>query len=112
MSTTIIERIKKEIESLDTTAVPEAVGVVQSVGDGIAEIEGLAKAQMMEMVVFDVAGTTLRDDGDVVASRMAEALDMSPEALAAQTTDNFDRLFAKAAAWPGTDASGNGGVAA
>ncbi len=28
----------------------------------------------MEMVVFDVAGTTLRDDGDVVASRMAEAL--------------------------------------
>ncbi|MCR9088257.1 MAG: TatD family hydrolase [Rhodobacteraceae bacterium] len=46
------------------------------------------------------------------SARVAEALEMSPEALAAQTTDNFDRLFAKAAAWPGTDASGNGGVAA
>ncbi|MEO1277403.1 MAG: HAD family hydrolase [Planctomycetota bacterium] len=28
----------------------------------------------MDLVVFDVAGTTLRDDGDVVARRMAEAL--------------------------------------
>ncbi len=55
MSTAIIERIKKEIESLDTTAKPEEVGVVVSVGDGIAEIEGLTKAQMMEMVSFDTS---------------------------------------------------------
>tara|TARA_B100000745_G_scaffold261530_3_gene185415 strand:+ start:5527 stop:7101 length:1575 start_codon:yes stop_codon:yes gene_type:complete len=53
MSTAIIDRIKKEIENLDTTAAPEEVGVVSTVGDGIAEIEGLSKAQMMEMVVFD-----------------------------------------------------------
>ncbi len=53
MSTAIIERIKKEIENLDTSTQPEEIGVVTSVGDGIAEIEGLTKAQMMEMVIFD-----------------------------------------------------------
>ncbi len=53
MSTTIIDTIKKEIENLDIAATPEQVGVVTAVGDGIAEIEGLAKAQMMEMVIFD-----------------------------------------------------------
>lgn len=53
MSTTIIDRIKKEIESLDVASVPEEVGVVTSVGDGIAEIDGLKNAQMMEMVIFD-----------------------------------------------------------
>ncbi|MFT5036656.1 MAG: F-type H+-transporting ATPase subunit alpha [Candidatus Azotimanducaceae bacterium] len=53
MTTPIIDRIKKEIQNLDTKASPEEIGVVTTVGDGIAEIEGLQKAQMMEMVVFD-----------------------------------------------------------
>ncbi len=53
MSTTIIDKIKKELETLETTSKPEEVGVVISVGDGIAEIEGLTKAEMMEMVTFD-----------------------------------------------------------
>ena len=55
MSSPIIDRIKKEIEALDTsseTAIAE-VGTVVGVGDGIAEITGLAGAEMMEMVVFD-----------------------------------------------------------
>lgn len=53
MSTTIIDKIKKEIENLHTNSLPEEIGVVTNVGDGIAEIEGLKTAQMMEMVVFD-----------------------------------------------------------
>jgi len=53
MSTTIIERIKKEIENIDLTAGTEEVGIVRSVSDGIAEIEGLKDAEMMEMVIFD-----------------------------------------------------------
>lgn len=62
MSTVIIDRIKKEIEQLDTTAQPQEVGVVVSVGDGIAEIEGLRDAQMMEMVVFsDSDGVSLEE---------------------------------------------------
>lgn len=55
MSSIIIEKIKKEIEQLDTTAVAESVGVVRAIGDGIADIEGLRDAEMMEMVVFSEA---------------------------------------------------------
>ncbi len=70
MSTPIIDRIKKEIEALDVTTKPEEVGVVISVGDGIAEIEGLLKAQMMEMVIFETSsgkslGDTLKQDGSL-----------------------------------------------
>lgn len=58
MSTTIINRIKEEIAALDTVAIPEEVGTVIAVGDGVAEVEGLSKVQMMEMVTFDVTGGT------------------------------------------------------
>lgn len=53
MSTEIIDRIKKEIENLDIAPQPQEVGVVLTVGDGIAEIDGLIEAQMLEMVIFD-----------------------------------------------------------
>jgi F-type H+/Na+-transporting ATPase subunit alpha len=52
MSTAIIERIKKEIETLDSTVATTEFGVVANVGDGVAGIDGLRSAQMMEMVVF------------------------------------------------------------
>ena len=52
MSTTIIERIKQEIANLDTSAVVQEAGSVLAVGDGVAEIDGLTNAQLMEMVVF------------------------------------------------------------
>lgn len=60
MSTVIIDKIKKEIAALATEALPEEIGVVTAVGDGIAEIDGLPKAEMMEMVVFETeAGKSL-----------------------------------------------------
>jgi F-type H+-transporting ATPase subunit alpha len=52
MSEAIIERIKKEIESLALTPLSSEKGRVLSVGDGIVEIDGLASARAMEMVVF------------------------------------------------------------
>jgi F-type H+-transporting ATPase subunit alpha len=52
MNTTIIDRIKKEIQDLDSNSQPQEVGAVTTVGDGVAEIDGLVHAQMMEMVVF------------------------------------------------------------
>ncbi len=60
MSTEIIERIKKEIASLDSVVTTTEIGVVTNVGDGIATIDGLRSAQMMEMVVFSPdAGASL-----------------------------------------------------
>ncbi|MAZ30285.1 F0F1 ATP synthase subunit alpha [bacterium] len=64
MSVTIVERIKQEIEGLESTALTSEIGVVTSVGDGIAELDGLIGAQMMEMVVF------LTDDGQTLEAAL------------------------------------------
>ncbi|MEK7613948.1 MAG: F0F1 ATP synthase subunit alpha [Patescibacteria group bacterium] len=62
MDKTILERLKKEIETLQPKAEREEVGVVRKVGDGIVEIEGLFGAQMAEMIVFDESSvSTVKD---------------------------------------------------
>lgn len=62
MSTTIVEKLKKEIASLESEAMKEEIGIVTAVGDGIAEIDGLKGAKMMEMVSFETAdGKSLKD---------------------------------------------------
>ena len=52
MSEAIIERIKKEIDSLSLAPLSLEKGRVIAVGDGIAEIDGLKNARAMEMVLF------------------------------------------------------------
>lgn len=49
----IIEKLKEEIENLDTSAVTEETGIVTAVGDGVASIAGLRDVKMMEMVIFE-----------------------------------------------------------
>ena len=49
----IVEKIKKQLEQSEPQPIEEEIGTVISVGDGVAVIEGLAKAGMMEMVQFD-----------------------------------------------------------
>lgn len=62
MTTTIVEKLRKHIESFETTVTPEGIGTVVAVGDGVAEIDGLPHALMAEMLEFDVAsGTSLED---------------------------------------------------
>jgi len=53
MDLSIIDRLKKEVETLGNDAVAKDLGIVRTVGDGIVEIEGLRKASMAEMIVFD-----------------------------------------------------------
>ncbi len=66
MSTVLIDKIKQEIADIDAAGITQEVGIVTTVGDGIAEIDGLKTAQMMEMVVFDDgAGKSLEE---VIAS--------------------------------------------
>jgi F0F1-type ATP synthase alpha subunit len=54
MDNAIINKLKKEIENFSHTPVVETSGVVTRAADGIAEIEGLGKAVMSEMVRFEV----------------------------------------------------------
>ena len=49
----IIERIEKEIAAWAPEVGAEETGIVRATGDGIAEIDGLSKAAMSEMVLFD-----------------------------------------------------------
>ncbi len=57
VSSTIIEKIQKEIEGLRDDVQSQDVGRVMAVGDGVAEIDGLKEAKMMEMVLFDDSGS-------------------------------------------------------
>ncbi len=66
MSKEIIERIKKEIASLKSAAVTTEIGIVSTVGDGVAAIDGLRSAQMMEMVLFS------SDDGASLESLLSQ----------------------------------------
>ena len=49
----IIKRIEDEIAAFKPTQGTEEVGIVRETGDGIAQIDGLDKAIMSEMVLFD-----------------------------------------------------------
>lgn len=49
----IIDRLKKEIDSFGSSNEVQESGVVRKVGDGIVEIEGLGNAAMAEMIRFD-----------------------------------------------------------
>ena len=49
----IIERIEKEIAAWTPQEGAEEVGIVRAAGDGIAEVDGLSKAVLSEMVLFD-----------------------------------------------------------
>jgi F-type H+-transporting ATPase subunit alpha len=49
----IIKRIEQEIAGLTPNTKEEETGVVRMTGDGIAEIDGLERAVMSEMILFD-----------------------------------------------------------
>jgi F-type H+/Na+-transporting ATPase subunit alpha len=62
MTTTIVDKLRKQIESFEPTVETEGVGTVVTVGDGVAEIEGLPDALMAEMIEFDTASdASLKD---------------------------------------------------
>lgn len=70
MTTTIVEQLRKQLETFDTGVMPEDVGTVIAVGDGVAEIEGLPRTLMAEMLEFDVSSgaplkEAIRGDGRV-----------------------------------------------
>jgi F-type H+-transporting ATPase subunit alpha len=53
MDNAIVEKVLKEIESFAPTHESQHVGRVVSVGDGVVAIDGLSKAVMSEIVIFE-----------------------------------------------------------
>ncbi len=49
----IIKRIEQEIAALEPSATVDEIGTVRTVGDAVAEIDGLENAMLNEMVLFD-----------------------------------------------------------
>jgi F-type H+/Na+-transporting ATPase subunit alpha len=79
-----IEQFKKEIEGFEPTKRPEGTGVVMSVGDGVAEIEGLRGATMSEMVRFDTAhGKELKEAVDGSGDVYGVILNLEEESVRA-----------------------------
>jgi F-type H+/Na+-transporting ATPase subunit alpha len=79
---TIIERIKKELESITPEASVEEVGTVVAVGDGVAEIEGIVNARMMEMILFDdTEGASLKESMEKNDALFGLVLNLEEEAV-------------------------------
>src|SRR6516165_4303530 len=49
---TLLQEIEAEIAGLKTATTKENVGTVREIGDGVAKIEGLARAKLNEMLDF------------------------------------------------------------
>ena len=62
MDSAIVGKILKEIEHYVPSLAQEHVGRVTSVGDGVVAIDGLSKAVMSEILIFEeIAGKSLKD---------------------------------------------------
>ncbi len=62
MDSSLIEKIRKEIENFAPTPGSDEVGTVIFVGDGVVEVDGLDSAVLGEMLEFDLSGeSSLRD---------------------------------------------------
>lgn len=94
MSTEIIERIKKEIASLDSAVETTEIGVVTNVGDGVAVIEGLRSAQMTEMVVFSASeGASLAVLLDSADTLYGLVLNLEEDSVKVVILGNADKVF-------------------
>ncbi len=92
MSTTI-EHIKKELSSIKADAHVEEVGTVVAVSDGVVEIEGLANAQMMEMVRFDdTDGASLKDSIEHQSELFGLVLNLEEESVKAVVLGETARI--------------------
>lgn len=90
---TAIEHIKKELAGIKTDAHTEEVGTVVAVGDGVVEIDGLAGAQMMEMVRFDDSeGASLKESIEKSTELFGLVLNLEEESVKAVVLGNASRV--------------------
>lgn len=78
-----IEQFKKEIENFTPASRATTTGLVMRVGDGVAEIEGLDKAVMSEMVRFVTAGNKPLDKAIETTDIFGVILNLEEESVRA-----------------------------
>jgi F-type H+/Na+-transporting ATPase subunit alpha len=89
MSTTLVERIKKELEGIPLSPHIEEEGVVVAVGDGVAEIDGITGAAMMEMIIFDKSDKeTLKESLESSSAVMGLVLNLEEDSVKAVVLGN------------------------
>src|SRR5262245_66108076 len=68
--TNVLQEIEAQITGLKTATTKENVGTVREIGDGVAKIEGLARAKLNEMLDFGhgVTGLALNLDESEVGA--------------------------------------------
>lgn len=84
MTQALVEKLKRQLESFEPTTVTEGVGTVVSVGDGVAEVEGLKNAVMAEMIEFDLSdGKTVSETLDTDTQLYGMVLNLESDVLRA-----------------------------
>lgn len=93
MESTIIDKIKNEIQNFESATDTESVGRVVAVGDGVAEIDGLDNAVMSEMVLFDDAdGKTLEEAMQSESALFGLVLNLEEDSVKVVTLGETSRV--------------------
>ncbi len=91
---TIVEQLKKQIASFETTVQVEEVGQVIEVGDGIAKLSGLTHCQSNEMLEFAPSGRESASGGSSTQPTFGVALNLEEETIGAVLLGEYTHIKA------------------
>ncbi|OGG54724.1 F0F1 ATP synthase subunit alpha [Candidatus Kaiserbacteria bacterium RIFCSPHIGHO2_02_FULL_55_25] len=93
MDTSTVEKIVKEIENIAPSHEGAHVGKVVSVGDGVVAIDGLSKAVMSEIVVFEEGkGKKLKDSMETQGELYGLILNLEEDGVRASILGETSRV--------------------
>jgi F-type H+-transporting ATPase subunit alpha len=90
----VVTQIEKEIDKLGLTKEVSTVGVVASVSDGVAVIEGLSQAVMNEQIVFDaLTDSTLEQAINAPGSIKGVVLNLEEDVVKAVVLGDASKIY-------------------
>ena len=93
MDASTVEKIVKEIENIAPSHEGAHVGKVVSVGDGVVAIDGLSKAVMSEIVVFEEGkGKKLKDSMETQGELYGLILNLEEDGVRASILGETSRV--------------------